>query len=276
LSDYLCSCGRFLPVLDATRLPSGDKLGDIALNGACVKAVRDARAFASGTMLSAAEEKAEWGGMLRTSSQGQAPVNREVLQRASRQVEVFTPGRIPDRRTGKQYAGPGQRQPPPYVVASGAGELTPQERALADQLAHHWLVTLGAAVEMLPPDPRELGQSASLEEIWRGFAKRNDIAEADLAVRVASAFKLDVANLDDANAEALRIVPEKLAKKLGVLPLKVDDNVLTVAVSDPGSMEIEQQLGFVTKLVLRFVVAPPAEIRAALVWHYGTSPKPRD
>ena len=264
LSDYLCSCGRFLPVLDATRLPSGDKLGDIALNGACVKAVRDARAFASGTMLSAAEEKAEWGGMLRTSSQLQAPVNREVLQRASRQVEVFTPGRIPDRRTGKQYAGPGQRQPPPYVVALGAGELTPQERALADQLAHHWLVTLGAAVEML------------LEEIWRGVAKRNDIAEADLAVRVASAFKLDVANLDDANAEALRIVPEKLAKKLGVLPLKVDDNVLTVAVSDPGSMEIEQQLGFVTKLVLRFVVAPPAEIRAALVWHYGTAPKPRD
>jgi hypothetical protein len=90
-------------------------------------------------------------------------------------------------------------------------------------------------------------------------------------VHVAWVFMLPVASLDDVAASALQAVPEKVARKLGVLPLRIEGKFLDLAVSDPTSMEIEQQLGFVSKLALRLSIATPTDIRGALDWHYGPS-----
>ncbi len=64
LSDFLSSCGRFLPVLGAARPHGGEQYGDLALNAECVKAVRDGRLLAWGAE-SDSPGKAEWGGLRR-------------------------------------------------------------------------------------------------------------------------------------------------------------------------------------------------------------------
>lgn len=66
LSDYLSSCGRFIPVVDAARPHGGECFGDIALNARCVRAVRDGRVLMQGTEL--ADGRADWGGLRRSPS----------------------------------------------------------------------------------------------------------------------------------------------------------------------------------------------------------------
>jgi hypothetical protein len=271
LSDYLHSCGKFLPVLAASR---GDEaLGDVAVNCFAVRVIRDAKLFEAGSM-DIAPDAAD----ARPSVQIPAvhappmahPVNREVVKRDTGSIEVITEGRSPDRRAGRIYTSPSGSQPL-AVKEPAAMELTGAQRELAERLARHWLVQLGTGAQLAPPDPRELPAAPTLEDIWAGLARRNDMAEGELAVHVATAFKLPVANLDLVTEDALASIPERVARKLGVLPLGGDAKNLVVAISDPSSMEIEQQLGFVTRKRLQFQVAPPSDIRGALDWHYKGS-----
>jgi hypothetical protein len=231
MSDYLSACGKFIPVMGATRIPSQEPLGDIALNAASIRAVRDPRVFTAAAP-SPADAAAEWGGMRRTS--------------------LSTPA-----------IAPAAEAPAP------APTLTPAQQARAERLARHWLVQLAGAANLLPPDPGTTTGIQSLDDIWNGIVRRNDLTEVELAVLVVESFKLSLADFDEVTEDALGIVPEKLARKLGVMPVKSDGGTLTVAVSDPASLEIETQLRFVTRLALRFEVASPEEIRGAADWHYG-------
>jgi hypothetical protein len=266
LSDYLFACGKFLPVLNAQRLPAGEQLGDIALNALSVKVVRAARLNAPDSTVAGQAGPLDPGGP-RPTGAFQA-ITDDMVQRDSGVIEVITEGRTPDRR---------KRKFTPQQLAGGApidrapAELTPEEEALAKRLSKHWLVRLGVQAQLLPPDPRELTDDPSLEHVWHALARRNDMADAELAVHVAWVFMLPVASLEDVTPSALQTVPEKVARKLGVLPLRIEGKFLDLAVSDPTSMEIEQQLGFVSKLSLRLSIATPTDIRGALDWHYGPS-----
>jgi hypothetical protein len=266
LSDYLFACGKFLPVMGAKRLPSGDILGDIALNALCVKVVRGARLLAPDGVDAAPDSDLDPGGP-RPTGAFQA-ITHDFVPRPSGSLEVITEGRVPDRRTRTYTPHWAAGAVPP---GPGAIDLTPEQTELADRLSRHWLVQLGGQAQLVPPDPRELTATLTLEEVWHALAKRNDMADAELAVHVAWVFMLPIANLEDVTPAALHAVPEKVARKLGVLPLRIDGKFLDLAVSDPSSMEIDQQLGFVTKLTLRLSIATPTDIRGALDWHYGPS-----
>ena len=264
LSDYLFACGKFLPLLNARHDEAGETLGDIALNAWCVKVVRAARLAAPDAVATAATN--EWSAQRQS---GAVPaVTRDVVTRDSGSVEVITEGRVPDRRS-RTYT--------PHWVAAGAmsgpspTDLSPDQQRLSDSLARHWLVQLGAKAQLAPPDPRDLTSKSTLEEIWHALARRNDMADGELAVHVGWVFMLPLANLEDVTSSALHAVPEKMARQLGVLPLKIDGKFLDVAVSDPSSIDIDQQLGFLTKRTLRLSVATPMDIRTAQDFHYAST-----
>ncbi len=294
LSDYLAGCGNFLPLLDATRVPGGEVMGDIAVNSGCVKAVRDAKVFAPDAADPAAASE-PWGGLRRGGPT--PPLNRDVVHRPSGSIEVVTPGRVPDYRAAAATAAraaaltPAPLQavpasvPAPVSTPSVAAAaipaapaepeslpLTPAEQARTTALAAHWLMRLASDAQLQLPGVRELTAAPTLDELWSRIASANDMAEGELAIHVADAYQLEVANLDEATPEAMRQVPQKLARKLGILPLKVDGRYLTIAVSEPRSFEVEQQLGFVCKLTLRELVATPADIGGAIEWHYAMMP----
>jgi hypothetical protein len=269
MSDYLSGCGKFMPVIGAKLVPADTLLGDIALNSGCVKAVRDAKVFA-GEAPSPAEAQAQWGGIRRSLSM-QMPVNRDVINTTDASFEVLTPGRVPDRRVSQAtpYVSPPTQQPPSRIPVVDEASFTAAERERAERLARHWLVQVAESAGLAAPDPRPLSDTPTLEDVWRGIAQRNDMADVELAIQVAQAYRLEFANLEEVSPDALRIVPEKVARRYGFIPVKIEDKTLTIAISDPTSHEIEQQLGFLTKLNPRLVVAAPSDIRSAVDWHYG-------
>ena len=267
LSDFLSTCGTFLPLLGARRVHDGDELGDIAVNSGCVRAVRDAKVFEPDGSLAVT---GEWRQQRRTPSDPvdtSQPLNRELVRRATGDLEVITPGRANDRRTGEIPLAT-VTAAAAHGTQSGAPALSQLDRKRLDALSKHWLVRLAVDARLAPPDPRTLSDSPAIVDIWRSVAAANEIAEGELAVIVASTHRLDLADLNTVMPEAIAEIPEKVAKRLGVLPLTVKDGFLTVAVSEPDSFEIEQQLRFLTKLRLRREVGTPADIIGAIDWHY--------
>jgi hypothetical protein len=261
LSDYLSGCGKFLPVFGATRLPSGESLGDIALNAQCVKVIRSASVAAEG-----AGSGLEPAGLRLTGAV--SAVNYDIVPRESGAIEVITEGRSPDRR--KSLTSP-RWEVAIDLPEQAAHKLTSEQAKVAEWLSRHWLVQIGAQAQLDPPDIRELSATPSLEDVWRTLARRNDMSDDELAVHVAWVFMLPVAKLDDATPAALQLVPAPIARKLGVLPLRIDGEFLDVAVSDLSSTEIDQQLSRLMKYTLRRSVATPMDLRVALERYYGPS-----
>lgn len=242
LSDYLASCGHFIPLIGAVHLPLGVSYGDVALNAEAVKAVRDAKSM-SAEAPTAAQAKAAWGGMRRgTPAMNEAIDSDEIVEGPSVNLDD-----VP---------------------------LSPAELARAKRLEGHWLVRVAIANHLDAPDPRMVSDRPSLGEVWRAVCNTNNVEAVELATMVATANKMKLADLDAVAPEALAAVPSRIARRLGFLPVAMDKSALTIALSDPASMEIDQQLRFVTRLALKFEISSPEEIEGALSWYYGADDLP--
>ncbi|MCH7808814.1 MAG: type II/IV secretion system protein [Planctomycetes bacterium] len=93
--------------------------------------------------------------------------------------------------------------------------------------------------------------------------------EDDLARHIATHFRLAVADLGSAAPQALKLVPERVARRYQVFPIREDDRQLVVATSDPTNLETEQALGFASGRTAQFEVAGPTAIAEAIDQKYS-------
>lgn len=66
-------------------------------------------------------------------------------------------------------------------------------------------------------------------------------------------------------------MPEDVARRLGVLPVRIIGDELLVAVSDPDTLMVEEELASTAMRKVRLAVATPNDIRGAIEWYYGAS-----
>ncbi|MBW3551961.1 MAG: Flp pilus assembly complex ATPase component TadA [Gemmatimonadetes bacterium] len=109
------------------------------------------------------------------------------------------------------------------------------------------------------PDTEELDLDPGMPaaEAWMTVCDMTGITQDRLAQHVADYFRLKVATLDTAEPNAIKLVPEKIARQYLIFPMKEDDRQLTVATSDPTNFAAEQALGFISGRKAVFEVAPP-------------------
>ncbi len=110
---------------------------------------------------------------------------------------------------------------------------------------------------------------APVQAVWERVAADHGVRVEQLVPAVAGAYGLPVAALDAADAHALRLVPEALARRYAVFPLRESDRELVVATADPSDLDAEQALGFASGRTPRFEIAAPADIRAAIDARYS-------
>lgn len=70
--------------------------------------------------------------------------------------------------------------------------------------------------------------------------------------------------------ECISLIPFKFANRNTVIPVKREDNVLTVALRDPFDISITDQLNTLTQLNIDVVISRAEDIRSAIRFHYGT------
>ena len=71
------------------------------------------------------------------------------------------------------------------------------------------------------------------------------------------------------DASAINVVPEHVAKRLNVLPVRKDGNTLFVAMTDTNNITANDDLRLVSRCVIRPVIAVPSQIEDAISRLYG-------
>src|SRR3954470_3924224 len=141
--------------------------------------------------------------------------------------------------------------------------LSPHSPAARDR----WLLPVLAAT--LDEDTIHSLELSSARSIWDAVTTRRLFDDRALTSLIARHFRLPVADLDQVSSQALELVPERWARRFGVLPLSIDDDALIVATSNPCDVDCERALAFAAARPVRFAMASPNEIAARLDAAYG-------
>jgi type II secretory ATPase GspE/PulE/Tfp pilus assembly ATPase PilB-like protein/8-oxo-dGTP pyrophosphatase MutT (NUDIX family) len=80
----------------------------------------------------------------------------------------------------------------------------------------------------------------------------------------AAQLRLRVADLSHVSPRAVQLVPERWARRYGVLPLTATESWLEVATADPYDLDCERALAFATGRAIRFAMASPDDISRRL------------
>ncbi|MEJ2185354.1 MAG: ATPase, T2SS/T4P/T4SS family [Gemmatimonadota bacterium] len=134
----------------------------------------------------------------------------------------------------------------------------------------HWLVHVARRTGLPGAETLELEPGAPTAEAWLQVADALEINQDRLAEYVADYFRLNVTDLDDAESNATKLVPEKIARQYQIFPIKEDDRQLVVATSDPTNFAAEQALGFISGRKAVFEVSPPPFILEAINAAYSS------
>lgn len=116
---------------------------------------------------------------------------------------------------------------------------------------------------------------SSTSKAWAIVGEALGVSQPELAERIAGRFGLAVADLQQYQKRALELVPEELARRYDVFPLREERGRLVVATCDPTDLGTEQSLAFATGLDPEYEIAPPVAIRLAIRTAY-TSRETRD
>ncbi len=129
---------------------------------------------------------------------------------------------------------------------------------------NHWLSS--AAMRAQIPLANQLAFEPTLPApaAWDSAAHTLGISAHELAVHVAPMLGVAVADLEAAQPRALILLPERLARRYQVFPLREDDRTITVATSDPNDVQTEQAISFASARRAVFELAPPLAISEAI------------
>ena len=103
------------------------------------------------------------------------------------------------------------------------------------------------------------------------LVERNHINADQLLSALAIKFQLDFVNLDDMEptSEALHAMPLSLVTQMKIMPIADNGDHLLIATSNPAEhAELGDTLRFITNRRIKFVVAPSAQIAAAIEKYY--------
>lgn len=102
------------------------------------------------------------------------------------------------------------------------------------------------------------------DSVWETVTERRRLTDEQILEAVAARFRLQLANVRDAEPAAVQSVPENLARRYQALPLRITDSFLEVATANPFDMDADKMLSFATGLEVRMLLASPGKIREQL------------
>ena len=138
-----------------------------------------------------------------------------------------------------------------------SGELSPEAGQFAQQQSIK-VVKLGSKVEgraAKEESPQELQASTIQTAVEQLLAKRPQAAEVKVLKRAAQ-------------PEALRLIPEAMARRFNAMPVAVADNALQVAMGNPADIFALQALALQSRMRIKPVAAGQREIQESIDFNY--------
>jgi type II secretory ATPase GspE/PulE/Tfp pilus assembly ATPase PilB-like protein/CheY-like chemotaxis protein len=132
------------------------------------------------------------------------------------------------------------------------------------QFTDEWLVP---SIETLLSDEalkalrNERGPDAS---VWEILLQRKLATNEQILGAIAARFRFPVADLSKVDPKLVSTVPEQLARRFNVVPIRQTDSYLEVATANPFDIDAEKMLAFATGREVRMLLGAPTSIREKL------------
>jgi len=132
------------------------------------------------------------------------------------------------------------------------------------QFTDEWLVP---SIETLlsPEAVQGLRQEAGPDvSLWEMLVQRKQATDAQILGAIATRFRFAIADLSKLDVKLISAVPEQLARRFNVVPVRQTDSYLEVATANPFDIDAEKMLAFATGREVRMLLGSPAKIREKL------------
>jgi type II secretory ATPase GspE/PulE/Tfp pilus assembly ATPase PilB-like protein/CheY-like chemotaxis protein len=132
------------------------------------------------------------------------------------------------------------------------------------QFTDEWLVP---SLESLQPpvDVTQLRQEPGPDvSLWELLVQRKVTSDEQILGAIATRFRFTVADLTKTDVKLISAVPEQLARRFNVVPVRQTDSYLEVATANPFDIDAEKMLAFATGREVRMLLGSPTKIREKL------------
>ena len=132
------------------------------------------------------------------------------------------------------------------------------------QFTDEWLVP-SLETLLTPEAVTELRQEAGPDvSLWEMLVQRKLASDEQVLGAIATRFRFAVADISKPDAKLISAVPEQLARRFNVVPVRQTDSYLEVATANPFDYDAEKMLAFATGREVRMLLASPSKIREKL------------
>jgi len=125
---------------------------------------------------------------------------------------------------------------------------------------------LAQSLEGLTPELlQELrGKSESGRTLWECVVAEKIATDAEIVDKLSHRFRLKIADVSKVDPTARNAVPEQLARRHHILPLRLTDSFLEIGTSNPLDLDAEKALAFNTAREIRLFLLAPSKITEKL------------
>jgi type II secretory ATPase GspE/PulE/Tfp pilus assembly ATPase PilB-like protein len=100
--------------------------------------------------------------------------------------------------------------------------------------------------------------------LWETLVTQKLATDEQILTALSTRFRLKVADLEQADPTAKERVPEQVARRYHILPLRATDSYLEVATANPFDLDAEKALAFATAREIRMFLLAPSKIAERL------------
>src|SRR5258707_2104092 len=125
---------------------------------------------------------------------------------------------------------------------------------------------LAQSFEGLTPELLEelRGKSESGRTLWECVVSEKIATDTEIVEKLSHRFRLKIADISKVDPSARTAVPEQLARRHHILPLRLTDSFLEIGTANPLDLDAENALAFNTAREIRLFLLAPSKISEKL------------
>ena len=146
---------------------------------------------------------------------------------------------------------------------------------MSERRSNHWLKNVAQQVGLdldIPPRP----DVSLVRKVWPDVVKASRMPEHRFTQKLAGHFRIGVADVSTFDPQAVRLIPESVARRHGVLAMSFTEGTIVVATSDPTNRGSVRDIVEHSGRQPVFLLAAPARLGEALERAYAPARQPRN
>ena len=144
-----------------------------------------------------------------------------------------------------------------------------QHAARAERARDEWMIPV--LRELLTPKQLAAIDASGATDRWTTAVQRGFTTDEAILRCIGARARMRVAPTLASSPQAVASIPERLARRYSILPLRVSDSTIDVATANPYDLDGEQAVAFVSGRRVRMSLAHPARIMERLEEVYRPS-----